>query len=99
MRQTARPSPRTTAGPFVSSFPPSTSGRARSGSDRNAPLAAIEDEHALIVYEADGAPLPPDHGWPVRLFVPTKYFWKSAKWLRSERAARSDRGRARVDRL
>lgn len=49
----------------------------------NVPLAAIEDEHALIVYEADGEPLTLEHGWPVRLVVPSKYFWKSAKWLRS----------------
>jgi DMSO/TMAO reductase YedYZ molybdopterin-dependent catalytic subunit len=48
----------------------------------NVPLAAIEDESALVVYEADGAPLTPDHGGPVRLVVPSKYFWKSAKWLR-----------------
>jgi DMSO/TMAO reductase YedYZ molybdopterin-dependent catalytic subunit len=54
---------------------------AEQGFTANVPLAAIEDEHALIVYEADGAPLTPDHGWPVRLFVPSKYFWKSAKWL------------------
>jgi DMSO/TMAO reductase YedYZ molybdopterin-dependent catalytic subunit len=55
---------------------------AEHGFTANSPLPAIEDEKALIVYEADGAPLTPDHGWPVRLFVPTKYFWKSAKWLR-----------------
>jgi DMSO/TMAO reductase YedYZ molybdopterin-dependent catalytic subunit len=48
----------------------------------NVPLHAIEDENALVVYEADGEPLTPEHGWPVRLLVPTKYFWKSAKWLR-----------------
>ena len=36
----------------------------------------------LIAYEADGEPLTPDHGWPVRLVVPSRYFWKSAKWLR-----------------
>ena len=52
------------------------------GYTANVPLAALEDEHALVVYEADGAPLTPEHGWPVRLFIPTKYFWKSAKWLR-----------------
>jgi len=52
------------------------------GFTSNVPLAALEDENALIVYEADGAPLTPDHGYPVRLFIPTKYFWKSAKWLR-----------------
>jgi DMSO/TMAO reductase YedYZ molybdopterin-dependent catalytic subunit len=54
---------------------------AEQGFTANVPLAAIEDENALIVYEADGEPLTPDHGWPVRLFVPSKYFWKSAKWL------------------
>jgi DMSO/TMAO reductase YedYZ molybdopterin-dependent catalytic subunit len=55
---------------------------AEQGFTANVPLAAIEDEQALIVYEADGAPLTPEHGWPVRLFVPSKYFWKSPKWLR-----------------
>jgi DMSO/TMAO reductase YedYZ molybdopterin-dependent catalytic subunit len=52
------------------------------GYTANVPLEALEDEHALVVYEADGAPLTQEHGWPVRLFIPTKYFWKSAKWLR-----------------
>ena len=55
---------------------------AEQGFTANVPLAAIEDRTALVVYEADGEPLTPDHGSPVRLFVPTKYFWKSAKWLR-----------------
>ena len=55
---------------------------AEQGYTANVPLAALEDENALVVYEADGAPLTPDHGWPVRLFIPSKYFWKSAKWLR-----------------
>jgi DMSO/TMAO reductase YedYZ molybdopterin-dependent catalytic subunit len=54
---------------------------AEAGFTANVPLPAIEDANALVVYEADGEPLTPDHGWPVRLFVPTKYFWKSAKWL------------------
>jgi DMSO/TMAO reductase YedYZ molybdopterin-dependent catalytic subunit len=55
---------------------------AEQGFTANVPLAAIEDEKALVVYEADGEPLTLEHGWPVRLFVPSKYFWKSAKWLR-----------------
>ena len=52
------------------------------GFTSNVPLAAIEDENALLAYEADGEPLTPDHGWPLRLVVPHRYFWKSAKWLR-----------------
>jgi DMSO/TMAO reductase YedYZ molybdopterin-dependent catalytic subunit len=55
---------------------------AEQGYTANVPLAAIEDDDALIAYEADGAPLAPEHGWPLRLVVPSRYFWKSAKWLR-----------------
>jgi DMSO/TMAO reductase YedYZ molybdopterin-dependent catalytic subunit len=48
----------------------------------NVPLAALEDDRALIAWAADGEPLTPDHGWPLRLVAPSRYFWKSAKWLR-----------------
>ena len=64
---------------------------AEQGFTANSPLAAIEDDNALIVYEADGEPLTLDHGWPVRLFVPTKYFWKSAKWLTGLELTASDK--------
>ena len=56
---------------------------AEQGFTSNVPLEALEDENALIAYEADGEPLAPDHGWPLRLVVPSRYFWKSAKWLRA----------------
>jgi DMSO/TMAO reductase YedYZ molybdopterin-dependent catalytic subunit len=55
---------------------------AEQGYTANLPLEALEADDALIAYEADGEPLTPDHGWPVRLMVPSRYFWKSAKWLR-----------------
>jgi len=48
----------------------------------NFPLASIEDDLALLATHADGEPLAPDHGYPLRLVIPGKYFWKSAKWLR-----------------
>jgi DMSO/TMAO reductase YedYZ molybdopterin-dependent catalytic subunit len=48
----------------------------------NVPLLALEDENALLAYEADGEPLTPEHGWPLRLVIPKRYFWKSAMWLR-----------------
>jgi DMSO/TMAO reductase YedYZ molybdopterin-dependent catalytic subunit len=54
---------------------------AEHGFTANVPLSALEDEHALVVYEADGEPLSAEHGAPVRLVIPSKYFWKSAKWL------------------
>ena len=55
---------------------------AEQGYTTNVPLAALEDEQALIAYEADGEALEPEHGWPLRLVIPSRYFWKSAKWLR-----------------
>jgi DMSO/TMAO reductase YedYZ molybdopterin-dependent catalytic subunit len=48
----------------------------------NVPLSSLEDDEALLAYEADGEPLTPEHGWPLRLVIPKRYFWKSAKWLR-----------------
>jgi DMSO/TMAO reductase YedYZ molybdopterin-dependent catalytic subunit len=63
---------------------------AEQGFTANVPLAAIEDDDALIAYEADGEPLTPEHGWPLRLVVPSKYFWKSAKWLRGLELLSSD---------
>ena len=57
----------------------------------NVPIAALEDEGALIAYEADGAPLTPEHGWPLRLVIPSRYFWKSAKWLRGIELVASDK--------
>ena len=55
---------------------------AEQGFTSNVPLEALEDDNALVAWEADGEPLTPDHGWPLRLVVPSRYFWKSAKWLR-----------------
>jgi DMSO/TMAO reductase YedYZ molybdopterin-dependent catalytic subunit len=63
---------------------------AEQGYTANLPLTALEEDDALVAYEADGAPLTPDHGWPVRLVVPSRYFWKSAKWLRSLELRSSD---------
>jgi DMSO/TMAO reductase YedYZ molybdopterin-dependent catalytic subunit len=63
---------------------------AEQGFTSNVPLAALEDEQSLIAWEADGELLAPDHGWPLRLVVPSRYFWKSAKWLRGLELLSSD---------
>jgi DMSO/TMAO reductase YedYZ molybdopterin-dependent catalytic subunit len=63
---------------------------AEQGYTANVPLEAIEAEDALLAYEADGEPLAPEHGWPLRLVVPSRYFWKSAKWLRGLELRASD---------
>src|SRR3954447_8495941 len=64
---------------------------AEQGFTSNLPLEALASDDALIAYEADGEPLTPDHGWPLRLVVPSRYFWKSAKWLRGLELRPNDR--------
>ena len=40
------------------------------------------DTDVLLAYRHDDAPLPAEHGGPVRLVVPKLYGWKSAKWIK-----------------
>jgi len=52
------------------------------GYTANLPLERLDDDDVLLCDTADGAPLTPDHGYPLRLLVPKRYLWKSAKWIR-----------------
>ena len=55
---------------------------AEQGYTANVPISFLRDENALLATHADGEELSLEHGWPLRLVIPGKYFWKSAKWLR-----------------
>jgi len=46
------------------------------------PLGDLLSDDVLFAYGLDGKPLPPEHGGPLRLVVPRKYAYKSAKWVR-----------------
>ena len=48
---------------------------------RSLPLAEVFSGDALLAYEINGAPLPPQHGFPLRLVVPGWYGMASVKWL------------------
>jgi DMSO/TMAO reductase YedYZ molybdopterin-dependent catalytic subunit len=52
------------------------------GFTANVPLEVLDDDDTMLAFRYDEKPLEPDHGYPLRLLVPKKYFWKSAKWLR-----------------
>ncbi len=49
--------------------------------DQPPPRGACDDD-VLLADTYDGRPLEPGHGYPLRLLVPKRYFWKSAKWIR-----------------
>jgi DMSO/TMAO reductase YedYZ molybdopterin-dependent catalytic subunit len=50
---------------------------------RSLPLAEAMREEVLLAYEMNGAPLPPQHGAPLRLVVPGWYGMAHVKWLRA----------------
>jgi DMSO/TMAO reductase YedYZ molybdopterin-dependent catalytic subunit len=64
---------------------------AEAGFTSNVPLPFLEEAKALLATHADGAPLTPEHGYPLRLVIPGKYFWKSAKWLRGIELSSADK--------
>ena len=49
--------------------------------ERSLPLAEARREEVLLAYAMNGEPLPPQHGFPLRLVVPGWYGMTSVKWL------------------
>ncbi len=61
------------------------------GFTANLPLDIMLDDDVLLATHYGGKPLTPEHGYPLRLIVPKKYFWKSAKWVRGIEFLAEDR--------
>jgi DMSO/TMAO reductase YedYZ molybdopterin-dependent catalytic subunit len=56
-------------------------------------LQAMDDDDVLVAWRNGGEDLSAEHGWPLRLVVPKRYAWKSAKWLTGlEFTAKNKRG-------
>ena len=50
------------------------------GYSANLPRAVVEADDVLLAHTYEGKTLEPIHGGPLRMFVPSRYFWKSTKW-------------------
>jgi DMSO/TMAO reductase YedYZ molybdopterin-dependent catalytic subunit len=61
------------------------------GYTTNVPLGALMGDDVLVAHSYGGEALEQDHGWPLRLLVPSRYFWKSAKFLRQLEVMADDR--------
>ena len=61
------------------------------GYTTNLPLEAVMDDDVLVAHTYAGEPLEHEHGGPLRLLVPKRYFWKSAKFLRKLEVMSEDR--------
>ncbi len=49
--------------------------------ERSLPLQETLDGDAILAWQMNGAPLPPQHGFPLRLVVPGWYGMTNVKWL------------------
>jgi DMSO/TMAO reductase YedYZ molybdopterin-dependent catalytic subunit len=55
---------------------------AEQGYTANLPLSVLDDDDVILADTFGDEPLEAEHGYPLRLVVPKRYFWKSAKWIR-----------------
>lgn len=52
------------------------------GFHETVPLELINsDERIMFCYDWDGEPLPKDHGFPLRIWIPDRYGMKQPKWI------------------
>ena len=51
--------------------------------ERSLPLSEAMREEVLLAYEVNGQPLPPQHGFPLRVVVPGWYGMTHVKWLQA----------------
>jgi len=51
--------------------------------ERSLPLGEALREDVLLAYEVNGRPLPPQHGYPLRVVVPGWYGMTHVKWLQA----------------
>ncbi|HEX9757703.1 MAG TPA: molybdopterin-dependent oxidoreductase [Nitrospiria bacterium] len=52
------------------------------GYTTNLPLSVCNDEDVMLAYQWNGQRLTKEYGGPVRMLVPKKFGWKSAKWVK-----------------
>ncbi len=44
-------------------------------------MSDMQDERTLLVYEMNGEPLPTEHGFPLRIYIPNRFGMKQPKWI------------------
>ena len=64
--------------------------KAAAGYTSNVPINEINKENVIPAHSFFGEKLPREHGAPVRVVIPDRYFYKSAKWLEAVKISSRD---------
>lgn len=57
--------------------------------DTSVPIDLVDE--IWLVHSVDGEPLEIEHGWPLRTLLPSRYFYKSLKWVHRVELLAEDR--------
>lgn len=63
---------------------------AAAGYTSNVPISEAQKEDVILAHSFFGEQLPRAHGAPVRVMVPDRYLYKSAKWLEAVKVSSRD---------
>jgi DMSO/TMAO reductase YedYZ molybdopterin-dependent catalytic subunit len=63
---------------------------AAGGYTSNVPIRDAQQENVILAHSFFGGKLPRAHGAPVRVVIPDRYFYKSAKWLEAVKVTSQD---------
>ncbi len=55
--------------------------RSWGGYDSDVDLEALMADEAILAWDRNGKPIEPEHGFPLRLIIPSRYAYKSVKWV------------------
>jgi DMSO/TMAO reductase YedYZ molybdopterin-dependent catalytic subunit len=64
--------------------------KAAAGYTSNIPISEINKDNVILAHSFFGDKLPEENGAPVRVLVPDRYFYKSAKWLEAIKISSRD---------
>lgn len=63
---------------------------ASGGYTSNVPISETRKENVILAHSFFSEKLPQEHGAPVRVVIPDRYFYKSAKWLEAVKVTSRD---------
>ena len=64
--------------------------QAAAGYTSNVPIGEVRKENVILAHTFSGEKLPREHGAPVRVLIPDRYLYKSAKWLEAVKVTSRD---------